>query len=199
MLRTNLATRPFYDIRRFHAVLALAALLVAAFTAYNAWELVALTRRDAALGSAIRRSDATAAQLRQDAARARASIDQKRLEAVLEASHEANGLIDRRVFSWTGLLNQLETTLPAGVRIRSIKPVSAEGELHIELVVLAQRAEDVEAFVEKLQATRAFQDVFTRSENAQDDGTLEVLLAGRYAGLTAPPPASPAGPAPEGQ
>lgn len=190
MLRTNLATRPFYDVRRVHAVLAAVALVVAAFTIFNVWQLFSLTRRDAALGASIRQSDATAARLRQDASRARASIDRERLEAVLEASREANALIDRRVFSWTGLLNQLEDTLPAGVRIRSIKPVTSEGQLRIELVALARRAEDVEAFVESLQGTGAFQNVFTRSENAQDDGTLEVLLEGRYA--AAVPAASPA-------
>lgn len=179
MLRTNLATRPFYDVRRVQAVVGLVAILVAAFTLFNAWQLFSLTRRDASLASSIRQSDATASSLRQDAARARASIDRARLDAVLEASHEANSLIDRRVFSWTGLLNQLETTLPGGVRIRSIRPVTGP-VMRIELVVLAQRAEDIEAFVENLQGTGAFQDVFTRSENTQEDGTLEVLLEGRY-------------------
>jgi len=156
---------------------------------FNAWQLFSLTRRDASLAASIRQSDATAATLRQDAARARASIDRERLAAVLEASREANALIDRRVFSWTALLNQLETTLPAGVRIRSIRPVTGE-VMRIELVARARRAEDVEAFVENLQGTGAFQDVFTRSENTQEDGMIEVLLEGRYA--------SPAPPAPDG-
>jgi Tfp pilus assembly protein PilN len=186
MLRTNLATRPFYDVRRVHAVLAAAAILLAAFTVFNAWQLFSLTRRDASLAAAIRQSDATAARLRQDAARARAGIDRERLAAVLEASREANALIDRRVFSWTGLLNQLETTLPAGMRIRSIRPVSGE-VMRIELVARARRAEDVEAFVENLEGTGAFHDVFTRSENAQEDGTIEVLLEGRY---TSPVPSA---------
>jgi Tfp pilus assembly protein PilN len=180
MLRTNLATRPFYDVRRIHAALAAVALLLAAFTAYNLWQLVALSRRDTALAATIRQSDAEAARLRQDAARARARIDRQALEAVLEASQEANALIDRRVFSWTGLLNGLETTLPAGVRIRSIRPVAAEGRLHVELVVLARSAEDIERFVENLQGTGSFQDVFARSENTQEDGTLEALLEGTY-------------------
>ncbi len=189
MLRTNLATRPFYDVRRVRAALVAVAILVAAFTVFNAWQLFTLTRRDATLAATIRQSDATAARLRQDAAQARAGIDRVRLEAVLEASHEANALIDRRVFSWTGLLNQLETTLPASVRIRSIKPVSGDGPLRIELVVLARRAEDVESFVESLQGTGSFQDVFTRSENTQEDGMLEVLLEGRYSSPLPGPPA----------
>ncbi len=180
MLRTNLATRPFYDVRRVRAVLLAGAVLVAAFTLFNAWQLFTLTRRDAALGATIRQSDAAATRLRQDAARARASIDRDRLEAVLGASREANALIDRRVFSWTGLLNRLEATIPTGVRVRTIRPAAAEGPLRVELVVVARRAEDVEAFVDRLEATRAFQDVFTRSENAQEDGMIEVLLEGRY-------------------
>ncbi|HSK08291.1 MAG TPA: hypothetical protein VK911_01845, partial [Vicinamibacterales bacterium] len=104
MLRTNLATRPFYNERRVRAVLLAAAVVVVALTAFNVWQLMTLTSRDAALVSTVRQSESTARQLREDAARARASIDRKQLEAVLDASNEANSLIDRRVFSWTGLL-----------------------------------------------------------------------------------------------
>ncbi|HSK09697.1 MAG TPA: PilN domain-containing protein, partial [Vicinamibacterales bacterium] len=78
--------------------------------------------------------------------------------------------------------NQLETTLPAGVRVRTIRPIEDRGRLRIELVVLARRAEDVEAFVERLQETGSFRDVFTRSENTQDTGLLEVMIEGVYAG-----------------
>jgi Tfp pilus assembly protein PilN len=195
MLRTNLATRPFYDVRRVRAVLLACAVVVAGFTLFNVWQLVTLTRRDAALAATIRQSDAAAARLRQDAATARAGIDRERLDAVLDASREANALIDRRVFSWTGLLNQLETTLPAGVRIRSIRPVSGEGPLRIQLVALARRAEDVEAFIESLEGTGAFRDVFTRSENTQEDGMIEVLLEGRYSAASPAVPGAPGGPA----
>jgi Tfp pilus assembly protein PilN len=185
MLRTNLATRPFYNERRVNAVLLALGVLVVALTAFNVWQLLTLTSRDAALVSTVRQSETTARQLREDAARARASIDRERLEAVLDASNEANALIERRVFSWTGLLNQLETTLPPGVRVRTIRPVEDEGRLRIELVVLARRAEDVEAFVERLQETGSFRDVFTRSESTQDSGLLEVMIEGVYAGRPA--------------
>jgi Tfp pilus assembly protein PilN len=195
MLRTNLATRPFYNERPVYAVLVLGALLVALLTLFNVWELVSLSRRDAALRSRVEQAETDAARFRQEAARARASVDREQLEAVLEASREANGLIDQRVFSWTRLLNQLEETLPPDSRIRAIKQGTGDEGLHIELVLLARRAEDVEAFVNSLEATASFQGVFTSLETVQEDGLLEVTLGGTYAESERKPQAAPASPA----
>jgi hypothetical protein len=44
MLRTNLSTRPFYNERGVHGVLAATALIVGAFTVFNITQLVMLTR-----------------------------------------------------------------------------------------------------------------------------------------------------------
>ena len=194
MLRTNLATRPFYNERLVHVALGVGALVVTLLTVFNVWELVTLSRRDAALRGRVEQAEVDASRFRRDAAQARASVDRRQLEAVLDASREANALIGQRVFSWTRLLNQLEETLPANVRILSIKPTSDEAGLRIEMLVLARQPEDVDEFVNKLEATGAFSGVFTRQETAQDDGLLEVVLGGRYGGVGKPGSRGPSAP-----
>lgn len=181
MLRTNLSTRPFYNERIVHLALAAAALVVVAFTVVNAVQLVTLTRQDRALAGRTERSEQKVAQLRQQAARARSGIDRAQLEAVVAAAREANTLIDQRTFSWTELLNRLENTLPADVRVESIKPVpQKDGQVEVRIVVAARRAEDIDAFIGGLEKLGGFARVMSEAETTTPEGLLQVALQGAY-------------------
>ena len=56
MLRTNLATRPFYDERRVHWLIGAAAVVVALFTAFNISEYLRLSGRQGGLSADIART-----------------------------------------------------------------------------------------------------------------------------------------------
>jgi Tfp pilus assembly protein PilN len=180
MLRTNLSTRPFYNERIVLLLIAGAALVVAALTVFNVVQVVALSNRDEALAGDTRATEQQVVRTRDQASRARGRIDRKQLEVVVGAAREANGLIDERTFSWTELLNRLETTLPSEVRIESIKPVTREGALALRVVVLARRAEDVDEFVGLMEKDAGFRDVVSLAEAKTTDGLLEVTLQGQY-------------------
>jgi len=180
MLRTNLSTRPFYNERLVSALLGLAALVILALTVFNVAQVTSLTRRNAGLSGSVGQAETEAAELRQKAARARGQVDRQRLQAVLEASQEANRLIDRRVFSWTGLLNQLETTLPPDVRIQTIRPSTDDDVLTIAMTVFARRPEDIDTFIERLEGTGSFRNVVPKQDTTTPEGLLEVLLEGQY-------------------
>ncbi len=188
MPRTNLATRPFYNVRAVHAMLGIAALAVLALTLYNVVQLVRLTASQRTLGAQAAASEDQAERLRNEAARIRTQIDQKELEAVAAAAREANGIIDRRAFSWTELFAQLEATLPAAVRITNVQPRVDRGVTKIGLVVEGRRAEDVYAFIEALEATGAFRNVILLEAQAQEDDLLAAAIEGEYqpAGTQAP-------------
>ena len=182
MLRTNLSTRPFYNERLVHLLLGLAALLIVGLTAFNLVQWRSLSERHARLLGRVFGSERQAATLRVDAERARRSVDREALERVAAAAREANGLIDKRTFSWTELLNRLEATLPADVRVQSIQPATdKEGRLTVAMVVFGRRAEDIEQFIEQLEGTGAFRNVVTRAETTNPQGLLEVSLEGQYA------------------
>ena len=189
MLRTNLSTRPFYNERLVHVVLGAVAILVVALTAFNALRLQALTAERSSLTARIRDAENRTAVLRAETTKAERGINRERLAQVVAAAREANALIDERIFSWTELLNRLETTLPDAVRVQAIKPgTDRTGHMSVQLVVTAHQAEDIESFIERLEDTKAFEHVLSRSEAVNEQGLIEATLEGWYR-----PGAAPAG------
>jgi Tfp pilus assembly protein PilN len=183
-LQTNLATRPFYNVRAVHAVISGLALLVLGLTLLNAVQLVRLTSSQRALGARAAEAEHQAEQLRSEATRIRTQINQKELEAVSAAAREANAIIDRRAFSWTELLEQLEATLPADVRITTVQPRLEEGVFRVAMAAEARRPEDVADFIDALEKTGAFRDVVPLREEVSDDGLVSTALDTVYM----PPP-----------
>jgi hypothetical protein len=178
MIRTNLATRPFYNIAAVRTAVALFALVVLAITAFNVVQTVRLTASENALGAQAAAAENQARLLRQQAAQIRTQIDPKELDVVAKAAREANAIIDQRTFSWTTLFGYLEATLPADVRITSITPRPAD-----QVVVIgaeARTVEELDAFIEGLEATGAFHDVLPTSEVTTDEGVIEATIEARY-------------------
>src|SRR6185436_10145074 len=89
---------------------------------------------------------------------------------------------DRRAFSWTTLFSQFEQALPPDVRITAVQPRREQnGTFAVNIGVQARRVEDVEAFIEALEARTPFRDVLPVEEQTGDDGLIEAVLDGRYA------------------
>ena len=186
MLRTNLSTRPFYNERAVQLVLGLLVVLVGVVTGFNILELVRLTASQRTLGAHAVESEGEAARLRTEAAGIRAQINTKELEIVANAAREANGIIDQRAFSWSGLLDQLEETLPDDVRITGIEPsLDRQGQFVITINVQARRSEDIDQFIESLEKTGSFRDVITPAES-NDEGLLKAVIRGTYVRLEGP-------------
>lgn len=181
MLRTNLSTRPFYNERAVQLMLGLAAVVLAVVTAFNIVEVVRLTASQRTLGAHAVESEREAARLRTEAAAVRAQINAKELETVASAAREANGIIDQRAFSWSGLFDELEQTLPDDVRITKVEPtLLPQGQFIIGITVQARRPEDVDAFIEALEKTGSFRDLLTPAEATNEDGLLEAVIRGTY-------------------
>src|SRR5690349_7347068 len=122
MIRTNLSTRPFYNEGAVRLWLLVLGLIVALATVFNVSQLLRYSRSDTEQAMQASRDEARAAELRAAAAKLRASVDTRQIQAAFAEAREANDLIDRRTFSWTELLNQFEATLPDQVRITSVRP-----------------------------------------------------------------------------
>jgi Tfp pilus assembly protein PilN len=185
--RINLATRPFYNERGVQVLLALAAAIVLAVSAYNLWRVYVLSGRHAELQVRLSQAEAKSREFGERAAAIRRGIDPRKLEATVAAAREANLLIERRVFSWTEVLNQFETTLPATVRISSVRPrVERDGTMIVEVGVLARTVEAVDTFIENLEKRGAFSRVLSREEFVNEDGLIQASLEGRYRAAAEP-------------
>jgi Tfp pilus assembly protein PilN len=181
VIRTNLATRPFYNERAVHLALALVAMLVVVATIFNVTRVVQLKQRDSGLSSQASRDEARAADLRSQAVRLRATIDPKQIELVTNEARKANDLIDRRTFSWTGLFNRFETTLPEDVRITSVRPrVDTTKGTTLTITVVARTVEDVYQFMANLEKTGAFSNLLPRGDSFNDAGMLESIIDASY-------------------
>jgi Tfp pilus assembly protein PilN len=195
MLRTNLSTRPFYNERAVHVALGLVALVVLALTIVNLVEVVRLSRQNTVLSARMRDDRTAADELGRKARETRQGINQDELKVVAAAAREANALIDGRTFSWTALFNQLESTLPPEVMLASIRPSIDENGTKITMIVLGRRTADIDEFMEKLEATGAFENVLPHQQNLNEDGltqaTIEALYVPEAPAESPPAPAAP--------
>jgi hypothetical protein len=181
MLRTNLSTRPFYNVRAVQVLLGAAALAVLALTLFNIVQLITLTNSQRTLGAHAAEAETEAARLRGDAARMRAQIDPKDLAVVAAAAREANGIIDRRAFSWTALWTELEHTLPPDVRITAVQPrLERDGTFIVSMTIEGRRVEDIDAFVEALEQRGTFRNVLPGEEQTNEQGLIEAVIDGVY-------------------
>jgi Tfp pilus assembly protein PilN len=183
MLRTNLSTRPFYNERRIHGVLAVLVAIVVGVAIFNATRIVVLSQRQSALGREADAAETRARDLRARAAQLRQSVNTKQLDAMSGAAREANAIIGQRLFSWTELLNRLESTLPDNVRITSLRPrVERDGTITVIMTVTGTSTEQIEMFMANLDGTTAFTDVFASEDRRTEDGQVQATVEGKYAG-----------------
>lgn len=197
MLRTNLATKPFYNERAVQLGLLATALVLALLTAWNTSEIVQLSRRHAELTARFEQDDAKVREHQKKAQAIRAAIDQAELEAVVTKAAEANTILDQRAFSWTELFNHVESTIPPDVMLLAVRPSIEKGVISMTFLVIGKEIEAIDTFMERLEETGAFSGMLSAEEQVTDDGMYRATLQGRYQ-PAAPPPKSVEAPATAG-
>jgi uncharacterized protein (DUF885 family) len=180
VLRSNLSTRPFYNERAVQLLLVLAGIIVLALTAFNLTRILSLSQQHTDLTSHSSSDREEAAQLRREAVAIRAGINQAELNTIVAAAQEANMLIDQRTFSWTEFFNRIEETLPSDVMLTEVQPSFHEDKTIISMMALGRRTEDVDEFIEKLEATGHFADVLPKQHDRTEEGLTRVLITAVY-------------------
>ena len=181
MLRTNLSTRPFYNVRGVRATLVAAGALVLALTLFNIVQITRLGMSQQTLGASAANAEEEAARLRGDAVKIRSQINSQELDVIANAAREANRIIDQRAFSWTELFAQFEATLPPDVRITAVQPrLGSENDFVVAIAVQSRRAEDLDTFIEALENAGAFHNVLAVKEQTSPEGLIEAIVEGTY-------------------
>ena len=90
MIRTNLATRPFYNERAVRLVLLAVAALGLAATAFNVTQVVQLSRRDTQLLTQASRDESQARDVSRGAVQMRTTVDPHRVAGRRAASQRAD-------------------------------------------------------------------------------------------------------------
>ena len=196
MLRTNLSTRPFYNERVVHLVLAVVGVLALGILTAGVVRILELARSNTELTAAAEQSERTTAGISTQASALRRETSNAELEALATAAQEANRLIDRRVFSWTEFFNRIERTLPGNVMLTAVRPDIDADLISVLVGVIGREVDDIDRFIEELEATGAFAEILAREEEIIDGGMYRAQLVGRYlpgeavpgAGETSPQP-----------
>jgi Tfp pilus assembly protein PilN len=182
VIRSNLSTRPFYNDGAVRTWLAVLGAVVLAATVFNVVRVAQYSGSNTELAMQASADERRAGELRTAAARLRGSVDARQIEAASIEARQANALIDRRTFSWTELFNRFETTLPRDVRITAVRPiVDKEHRVVLTVTVLARAVDDVNQFMENLEATGAFSNLLSRQERMNEDDQIESVLETVYA------------------
>jgi type IV pilus assembly protein PilN len=181
VIRTNLSTRPFYNERAVQLWLLIGTLIVVLATVLNVTTALRYRQGDSEAGRQADADEARTAQLRQEIVKLRASIDPRQIDAASTAARQANELIDRRTFSWTELLNRLETTLPDEAHIVAVRPKldKATGFV-LTLNIVARDVDDVNQFMENLEETGAFKNPRPTTERFNEQGLFESIVEANY-------------------
>jgi type IV pilus assembly protein PilN len=86
---------------------------------------------------------------------------------VLERSRFLNDVFQRKSFSWTAVMMDLENVLPAGVQVTSIEPViTPDGDVNIRLRVSGDRDREVD-LIRNLERSQRFVSPRPINESAQ--------------------------------
>jgi type IV pilus assembly protein PilN len=155
-ITVNLATRPFIELRPIFLRLRIfmAVLAVLALGALVATHVLQ------------KKLDVAEAQINVVHVKVVAAQDEKRKNeqrmrepdnaAVLARAHFLNALFLRKSFSWTAIMMDLETVLPAGVQVTSIEPEpTSDGDVMIQLRVSGDRDRAVQ-LVRNLERSKRF-------------------------------------------
>lgn len=105
--------------------------------------------------TATARTDAFNRQFEAQLAREGLTLPEDQIALVKGKIAFANLLSDKRAFSWTRLLSELEETVPANVSIGSVRLDFRQSNITVN--GLAKSLQDVNVFVQTLQTHRAFQ------------------------------------------
>lgn len=167
-LNLNLATTPLENNRRFLAGVGLAGLaaLLALFILFqqtvSTWHANREIRTDI---SRIEKEIQIETERQQDLAR---YFDLPQAKQVLDRSNFLNSLIAARTFPWPKIFEDLEKTLPPGVRIISIAPRLEGGRALIKLTIGATDDKSEIEFLQNLGASKSFSGIRVSDEKYND-------------------------------
>jgi Tfp pilus assembly protein PilN len=174
----NLARRPFRNERLPTLVLAVGCLALAVVTVRHV-----LLARDLLPGRARDVESEVVATEREIQALRAESAELRQHSAPADAIDEwmaVKKLVDRRMFSWTGLFAALEQALPPGVRLVSISPLEEGGGTELSLVAVGRGNEDALALLQALQSHEEFDGAFLNNWGEGRDG-VDISCSVRYA------------------
>jgi len=178
-LNLNLATRPLRNRRLYNAAVRVLAGFVVVLASLAVFAVV----KYGGEASRIKTASAETRKIQADSGR-----EEKRLTADIDREEKlsrarvdlVNGIILRKMFSWTGLLSELEQALPGPSYITALSPgFTPGGAVALQMRVTSRSLEDLTAFITALTA-RGFKNIQVGGETRSEEGRLLAEISTTY-------------------
>jgi Tfp pilus assembly protein PilN len=178
-LNLNLATRPLRNRRLFQNAVRVMAALVILLAGLAAFVVLKYGGEASRLKSAIAGTTRVQAEAQREEKRLKADIERE--EKLSRTRVElVNGIIGKKMFSWTGLLSDLERALPGPSYITALTPsFTPAGAVALQMRVTSRSLEDLMAFITALTA-RGFKRIEVGGEQRSEDGRLLSEITATY-------------------
>ena len=167
----NLAARPYRDNRPLYAVVVVTSIVIAFLMLNNIDTYVRYVRDTKKTREEITRLESQIQQERRRAENATRQTGTIDLVSLSKESKFVNAQLAERAFSWSELLDRLETVLPRNVRITSVSPTFQEnGLVHLSLACEGKTADSMLNTLRRLQMDPHFSSPFPTSQEATPAG-----------------------------
>jgi len=155
-LNINLSTRPFVNNRKFFSIVALLLLFLLGVSYWNLSHYRTAHSRREQVTRLLSRDQRMVGKLEKEQEAIMARLQKAETSQFLELVDYINSLIKQRTFSWTRLLNDLETLTPTNLQIVSIRPLIVGNEIGIEITANGRSSQDYIEFISNLESSGKF-------------------------------------------
>ena len=180
-IHLNLASRPYRDYRPVYAVVVIASLLTAFLMLNNVetyYRYIHETKSTRAKIAQVEQQVRVEEQNERAARQRLQSLDLKRLD---QQTRFINAKLAERAFSWSRLLDELESILPDDVRLVSVSPSFTEsGRIQLGLTFQAKSPDGMITTLNRLNSDPQFADAFPSNETRDELGTFNFSLTAEY-------------------
>lgn len=155
----NLSSNPFVNNRGFYLLAGSLLVLLFGISYCNVDSQRKVHSQKVKMDLLLNRSREQFANLEQEEKKTKARLLKPETADLLETVEFINGLIERRTFSWTALLNDLEQLTPGSIQVVSVRPRVVKNEFGIEITANARNSADYIQFIKNLENSEKFQNL----------------------------------------
>lgn len=178
-IHLNLAARPYRDYRPVYAVVVLLSILTAFLMLNNIETYYRYVHETKSTRAEIARVEEQTQLEKQKQESARTRLQGLDLARLDDQTRFINAKLAERAFSWSRLLDELESILADDVRLLSITPgFDEQGDgVRLDLAFQAKSADGMITTINRMNLDPQFADAFPSSETQDETGYAFVLTA----------------------
>jgi type IV pilus assembly protein PilN len=170
-IHLNLAARPYRDYRPVYAVVVVMSLLTAFLMLNNVETYYRYTRETRTTRTEIASVENQAVQERQKREAAQQRLAGLDLRLLDQQTKFVNSKLAERAFSWSTLLDELESVLPDDVRLTSVGPsFDEDGTIRLSMQFKSKSSDGMITTINRMNADPQFRDPFPNTESSNDQG-----------------------------